>query len=86
MTQQHHLESIRCFDICWPKIAIIVYVDLSKVSVSVLFWCGSVFESPCLYVYDMTSFVGVILYRDTRIVFLDIIFVSKSVLACVRGM
>ena len=53
---------------------------------SVLFWCGSVFESPCLHVYDMTLFVGVILYRDTRNVILDRIFVSKSVLACVRGM
>ena len=28
--------------------------------VSVLFWCGFVFESPCLRVYDMILFVGVI--------------------------
>ena len=34
------------------------YSELGKVCV--LSWCGFVFESPCLRVYDMTLFVGVI--------------------------
>ena len=32
------------------------------------FWCGSVFESRCLYFYDITLFVGVFSI-ETRVMF-----------------